>query len=229
MQAVPPEAPQVLAGLLAQRHSCRDFIDEEVPRETLQQILATAQRTASWCNTQPWRLYISQGEHTRRLKHKLLAAVQQGGAAPEMPFPPAYEGEHLARRREAGFQLYAAAGIDKGDRERSRALSLRNFDLFGAPQCLVVTIPAYLGPYAAIDCGGWIANFLLAAQAHGIAAIAQAALAQQSPVLREHFSIPPGQTIVCGISFGFERSTSRLNAYRTRRAALDEVCVWHAH
>ena len=225
MPSEQPAAAKALLHLLTQRHSCRDFTDEPVPHDTLEKILATAQRTASWCNTQPWKIYISRGDSARRLKKSLLEAAIEGRASPDIPFPPVYEAEHLARRREAGFQLYGAAGIVKNDRDASRQLSLRNFELFGAPHCVVVTMPAYLGPYAAIDCGGWIANFLLAAQAHGVAAIAQAALAMQSPVLRTHFAIPDDLVIVCGISFGFA-SESPLNAYRTSRAAVSEACIW---
>lgn len=217
----------LLGELLARRHSCRAFLPGEVPRATIEQMLELAQRTATWCNTQPWQIFLSRGENARRLKEKLRHAAGQGAADPDLPFPPEYRGEHLARRREAGFQLYAAAGIEKGDRVASRALALRNFELFGAPHCAVMAMPAYLGPYAALDCGGWIANFLLAAEAHGVAAIPQAALAQQSPVLREHFGIAQESTILCGIAFGFEDKASALNSYRTGRAALCDACTWH--
>lgn len=219
---------QALQALLDGRHSCRDFLPRPVPEQTIARMLHMAQRTASWCNTQPWRLFVGSGESTRRLKEELGRAAGHARPEPDLPFPPAYEGEHLARRRAAGFQLYAAAGIERGDREASRALSLKNFELFGAPHCLVVAAPEYLGPYALVDCGGWVANFLLAAQAHGVAAVPQAALAQHAPVLRRHFGIDPGLTVICGISFGFARESSPLNAYRTDRAAMDEVCVWRA-
>ncbi|OZI81150.1 nitroreductase [Bordetella genomosp. 6] len=222
------ERAGVLQALLDERHSCRDFLPQTVPRETIARMLRMAQRTASWCNTQPWRLFLGSGDSTRRLKEALAQVAGRAPAEPDMPFPAAYENEHLARRRAAGFQLYAAAGIEKGDRQASRALSLKNFELFGAPHCLVVATPAYLGPYALVDCGGWIANFLLAAQAHGVAAIPQAALAQHAPVLRRHFDIDPALTIICGISLGFERQSSPLNAYRTDRAPMEEVCAWHA-
>lgn len=217
----------VLRDLLHKRHSCRAFKSEEVPAHIIESMLTLAQRTASWCNTQPWKIYLSSGTNTVRLKEKLARAAREHSASPDHPFPPTYEGEHLDRRRAAGFQLYAAAGISRGDREASREQALRNFDLFDAPHCLVLTMPRYLGLYAAVDCGGWIANFLLAAQAHGVAAIAQAALAQQAPTLRSHFSIPDELAVVCGISFGFENTSSALNTYRTSRAPWSDACEWH--
>jgi len=209
------------------RRSCRAFTCQPVPDALIKQMLELAQRTASWCNTQPWRLFVSAGENTEQLKKKLAHAVANTPVAPDLPFPVQYQGEHLVRRREVGHQLYNAAGIARGDRAASAQLARRNFELFGAPHCLVLAAPTYLGPYALVDCGGWVSSFLLAAQALGIAAVPQASLAQYSDVLREHFSIGGSLTIVCGIAFGFEQVGSSLNAYRTARADVADVCVWY--
>ena len=48
-----------LSTLLHTRYSCRAFLPEPLPRGTIEAILATAQRTASWCNAQPWQLTIA--------------------------------------------------------------------------------------------------------------------------------------------------------------------------
>lgn len=220
------DAAQTLKQLLTQRHSCRAFLADALPQETIADMLRLAQRTASWCNTQPWRVFVASGDSTRRLRDALRAAVAIGRAKSDMQFPPTYEGVHLERRRASGLQLYAAAGVTIGDREASARQSLRNFEFFDAPHVLVLATPRYLGTYGAVDCGGWLATLLLAAEALGIAAIPQAALATQSEVLRAHFSIPHNLDIVCGVSFGKEDKTSPLNAYRTARADLHQVCEW---
>ncbi|HEY4833806.1 MAG TPA: nitroreductase family protein, partial [Bradyrhizobium sp.] len=49
----------VLEDLLGERFSCRAFWPDPVPRSTIERILAAAQKTASWCNSQPWRLAIA--------------------------------------------------------------------------------------------------------------------------------------------------------------------------
>ena len=61
------EAAAVLDRLLAERHSCRAFLPRQVPRETLEEILRTAQRTASWCNSQAWQVHIASGAACERL------------------------------------------------------------------------------------------------------------------------------------------------------------------
>lgn len=50
-----------LENLLRGRWSCRSFLDRKVPRPTIEQLLAMAQRTPSWCNTQPWHAIVTSG------------------------------------------------------------------------------------------------------------------------------------------------------------------------
>ena len=52
---------EILDELLSERFSCRAFRAEPVPRATIERILAAAQKTASWCNSQPWQLTITSG------------------------------------------------------------------------------------------------------------------------------------------------------------------------
>ena len=101
-----------------------------------------------------------------------------------------------------------------------------NFRLFGAPHVAIVTTEEALGVYGAVDCGAYVANFMLAARSLGVAAIAQAALAAYSPFIREFFALPDERQVVCGISFGFEDAKHPANGFRTRRAHLSEVVTW---
>jgi nitroreductase len=52
----------VLEELLGERFSCRAFKPDSVPRPIIERILKAAQRTASWCNSQPWQVVIASGE-----------------------------------------------------------------------------------------------------------------------------------------------------------------------
>jgi nitroreductase len=53
---------------LTARSSIRAFLDKPVEREKLQAILEAAVRTPSWGNSQPWELFIAQGETLKRIK-----------------------------------------------------------------------------------------------------------------------------------------------------------------
>jgi nitroreductase len=217
----------VFDGLLRSRWSCRGFKDTPLPRPTVKRLLEMAQRTPSWCNTQPWRVTLTSGEATCRLA-VALSEHQKSGAAdqPDLPFPAAYRGEYLARRRECGYQLYGAVGIERGDRARSAAQGQENFRFFGAPHFALITTERDLGTYGAIDCGGYVSVFLLAAQSLGLAAIPQAAVAAYSPWLRDYFGLPNNRLVVCGISFGLADRAHPANGFQTNRAPISEVVDW---
>lgn len=216
----------VLGELLGARYSCRGFRPEPVPDETIRRILAMAQRTASWCNSQPWQTIVTRGAGTERFRETMTAAAQSGDSAPDFPHPREYRGVYLQRRRTCGFQLYEAVGVARGDREASRRQSLENFRFFGAPHVAIITTDEALGVYGAVDCGGYISNFLLAARSLGVATIPQAALASYAPQIRAHFGLGEDRLVVAGISFGFEDVDHPANAFRTERADVDEAATF---
>ncbi len=236
---LPPEMLQAaLRQLLHSRHSCRAFLTTPVPQTTLDAILTLAQRTASWCNTQPWQVVVTRGDATQRFREALQAEMaradaEEGEAAtteaardtPDFAYPSRYAGIYLERRRESGFQLYEAVGIARGDRVAGAAQAAQNFGFFGAPHVAIVSTSDDLGVYGAIDCGAWVSNFMLAARAHGVASIAQAALARRPGFLRAHFGLARDRKIVCGISFGYANADQPVNGYRTSRASLSEAVL----
>lgn len=218
---------ETLDRLLSQRYSCRAFRPDPVPQDTIERILFLAQKTASWCNSQPWQLVITSGAATDRFRKAIYAhALSQPDDGPDFPFPREYRGAYLARRRESGFQLYDAVGITRNDMAARTRQALENFNLFGAPHVAIITSDEPLGVYGAVDCGGYVSSFMLAAQAHGVATIAQAALARHSPFVRAHFGLPDERRVVCGISFGFADPTHPINGYRTSRATLAETVTF---
>lgn len=217
---------RALETLLRRRHSCRAFLDRPVERETVLRILETAQLTASWCNAQPWQLHIAAGAPLARFRADLVAAAVSEPVRPDLPFPAEYPDVYLERRRECGWRLYDSVGIVKGDRAASARQGLENFRLFGAPHVAIVTTPAAMGVYGAIDCGAYVAAFMLAAESVGVASIAQAALASYPDIARRHLGIADDRWVVCGISFGFEDTAHPVNRFRTVRAPVSEAVVW---
>lgn len=212
-----------LEELLRVRHSCRAFAPEPVPQETVARILALAQQAPSWCNVQPWQAIVTGPGETDRLREALYAHARTTAPASDLPWPRAYEGRYLERRRACGFGLYASVGVERGDKEGGARQALENFRFFGAPHVAIVTTEDALGTYGVLDVGGWVTAFMLAATRFGVATIAQAALASRSPFLREWFDIPAARRIVCGISFGYADTRHPANKFRTSRAPLAEA------
>ncbi|MDV6211960.1 nitroreductase [Rhodococcus erythropolis] len=216
-----------LHDLMSTRWSCRRFADLPVPHETIEKIINAARFTPSWCNTQPWHVHVTEGAATDNFRTALREQVAADPIGkPDLPFPESYEGVYQDRRKASGLQLYESLGITRGDRVASGRQMLENFELFGAPHVAVVTTDSSLGVYGAVDCGLFVNSFLLAAHSMGVATIPQAALASQSPLIREHFGLPPNRLVVVGISFGYPDLAHPANSYRTVRQEFDDVVTW---
>ena len=221
MTAAPADA--VLAGLLDARFSCRAYLPQAVPRPTLDRLFTLAQRTPSWCNTQPWQVSLVSGPALAQLGAALFAAAAAGEPArPDFAFPPGYAGVHRDRRKVCGVQLYQALGIGRDEPDRAREQSLENFRFFGAPHVAFLTTDAALGVYGLLDCGFYAMNLLLAATSLGLDTIAQAALATYPDLVRSQLGLRPDRHVVCGVSLGYGDRGHRINGYRTERAPLDE-------
>jgi nitroreductase len=217
----------VFEALLARRHSSRGFLPQPVPRASIERMLAVAGRTASWCNAQPWHVQIVSGAALERLRSDLVARAKSGAKPqPELDWPREYTGVFHDRRRQCGWALYEAVGVARGDREASGRQALENFRLFGAPHLAVLSSPEALGTHGVMDCGAWVANFMLAGTALGVGSIAQAAVASWPDILRAHLPIAADRRVVCGISFGYEDAGHPANAFRTSRAPLAQLVNW---
>lgn len=220
--SLPESLPVSLTELLARRHSARAFLPTEVPRATIDAVLAKAQRAPSWCNTQPWGLHVLSGDARDRFSQVLGDAVLTQQQTADLGLP-VYTGIHAERRRESGYALYEAIGIERSDRDARALQSFKNFQLFGAPHVLVLTTDAALGTYGVLDCGGWLTTFMLLLAEEGIGSIAQGAIAMYSDVVRDFLDLPQGRQVVCAVSFGHEDPSDPVNEFRTSRAPLAEV------
>lgn len=222
------QAYDTLHDILTARHSCRGYLPEPVPEEVITQIVTAARRAPSWCNAQPWQLEITRGAATDTLRAALTTAATEGTPPkPDLDWPAKYIGDYADRRRACGFQLYDAVGIEKSDRAGRQAQMLRNYAFFDAPHVAILHAPSELGPYGAMDSGGFVTAFMLAATSLGIGTIAQAAVAAYAPLLREHLGIAEDRNILCAISFGYPDKDHPANSFRTERCDPADIIRWH--
>jgi nitroreductase len=212
---------EVLQALDA-RHSVRGFLATPIADATLRALFSAAQRAPSWCNIQPWRVWVSSGETTAKLAAALLAACSEDPqGAPAIPFPSHYPEPYGTERRECAKALYTAMGIARGDKDARAAAFQANYRAFGAPHIAMVAYDAHFGVYGALDVGCYLQSLLLAAQDMGISTCAQAALACYPKAVRSVLSIPESLTILCGVAIGYEDPAIAANRCRTTRSPLE--------
>ncbi len=216
-----------LTDLLTTRYSCRAFRPDPVPEADITKVIAAARHVPSWCNAQPWQVSITKGAATDAFRTLMMETASTGTAPnPDLPWPRGYSGDYAERRRTCGFQLYDAAGIEKGDRAARAQQMLRNYAFFDAPHVAILHSPDELGAYGAMDTGGFVTAFTLAATALGIATIPQAAIAAYAPQVRDHLGIAEDRLILCAISFGYADADAPVNQFRTTRADPADIIDW---
>lgn len=185
-------------GLVRSRCSTRRFLPTPIPRELLAEALALAQLAPSNSNIQPWRLFLTEGERTERLREALMAEVK---ANPRelAPLPPSFR----AHRRELGAIVYGAMGVARDD-DAGRALaSQRNYQFFGAPMVGILCMHRDLGLVDAVGVGMYLQTLVLGLTARGISSCVQAALTTYPEVIRRELAIPDELVILCGLSLGY--------------------------
>lgn len=226
----PPGCDAVEAALLSRR-SVRAFLPTPVPLALLNRLLSLASRAPSNSNTQPWHVHVVAGEAKRRLAAAIVAELETNGriAGTEYAYQPAEWVEpFLSRRRSFGQSLYAdALGIAPDDATGRHAHHVRNYDFFGAPVGLILTVSRHPLSGALVDAGLFLQSLAIAARAHGLDTCFQAAFIDFHPILREHLAIPDDRFVVCGVSLGYADRQHRLDPLRTPREPASGFVSFH--
>jgi nitroreductase len=159
---------EALAGAWRARSSVRAFRPDPIDRATLVQMFVAAQQAPSWCNVQPWHVYVTEPPRTAALSAAMITAAKSGIPHAEVPFPLDYPSPYKERRIACGAALYKAMGIAREDKASRYDAWLRNYGFFDAPHLAVVACDRRLGPYVYIDVGVWLGYVLTAAASLGI-------------------------------------------------------------
>lgn len=219
------EYPHMISALLRERRSTRDFRPDAVPQGLLDEVLADANRSPSWSNTQPYRVAVASGALCDRLRREFCRAFDgdlppDGDFDARLPMP-----EDLKPRRKAtGTGLFKVLGIARDDMVARKAQMRRNFEFFGAPTVLFFFVHKALGVYSVLDAGIALQGLMLSAQARGLATCAQGALAPWASPVRRAFAVPDDYLFLCGVAVGYA-SDAPVNDYDPGRRELAEMLI----
>lgn len=229
----PPVAASTVAEALLTRRSVRAFLPTPVPRDLIERLLALAARSASNSNCQPWHVHVLSGGAKRRLTEDLWRALDANGGAtvreyPYQPSPESWREPFRSRRHCFGVGLYRdTLGIDAANTEGRLAHHRRNYDFFGAPVGMILTVSEHPLASGLVDAGLFLQALMLAARQAGLDTCPQASFIDFYPVLRRHLKIPDDQITVCGLALGYADQRHRLNHYRTSREPVRDFTTFH--
>ena len=207
------------------RRSIRGFKPDPIPEALLQEIVELACLAPSNCNTQPWHLTVVSGAMRDRLEQEFMHALETG-VTPTPAFKPGdmnLEGVYRERQIDCAVRYYNTMGIERQDREKRLWLAQKNWQFFGAPHVAFLSMPTSMGEVNAIDVGIYLQTFMLLLVERGLASIPQGALAHYPEPVERLIGLPEGHGILCGISFGYEDPSARINEVKTDRAPVSNT------
>ena len=217
------------------RMSARAFTSKMPSRELVQHILQVASRAPSGTNTQPWKVYVLEGNMLTELCDKVCDAYEAISQNPELAdeykeaysyYPEKWFSPYIDRRRENGWSLYGLLGIEKGEKEKMFLQHQRNFRFFDAPLGLFFTIHRDLGTGSILDYGMFLQNIMISAQSHGLASCPQAAWNKFSKIILPAIGASSEEMLVCGMALGYADQADKVNTFQTPRAKAEEFTSW---
>lgn len=217
-----------VSDAIVARKSVRQFLDKAVDKELIKDILNIAKWAPSGTNTQPWEVYVLQGQQKQALDKELISCFESGEpAAMEYHYyPEEWHQPYQSRRRECGLAMYSALNITRQDKERRQQQWALNYSAFNAPVVLFFTIDKSLENGSYFDYGMFYQSLMLAAVDQGLATCPQAALAEYPKTVKKALGIPDNKILLCGLALGYEDTAAPVNNYRTSRIELDEFVTF---
>lgn len=205
--------------ILKNRNSVRDFMDKPIDTETLRQIVGDAQKSPSWTNSQPWKVYIATGDTLKdlRKKHKYLSA-NGIKSTPDFSVPDKSPEEWGSLSHKNIMSWIGEVQDDPimGD------IMEANLRLWNAPAIAYITIPRAAPIWSIFDAGSFTHLLMLSAASRNIDTMIAYSNIKYSAEIHAHMDIPDDEAIISGIALGY-RSKDKINSYRSPRTVTEDI------
>ena len=207
--------------LMKERHSARDFLQKEIPEETVKEIINIALNSPSWCNSQPWNVYVVSGKPLEEIKKEWISKNEQKikGYADLQPVHRTEFSERCQKNMEEELKLIKEATNDP----ELTAFWRKNIECFNAPVIVYLTLHKGHSKWSCYDLGSFGMSLMLAAKDYGVDSVVAYELAKYPDVLRKHAKIPENEDICVGIALGYENDDG-VNKFRAKKNTIDDAC-----
>ena len=217
-----------LVQALKDRRSVRGFKPDPIEPAVINEILALANRSPSFTNSQPWEVAVVTGKTRDALSKTLLElATSNAESNPDLASPTSWPDNIAARTKTHNINRFKHLGIGREDTEKRTQMRLKNYEFFDAPCALFVFKDEGCGEWSTMDIGGFTQSIALAAQAYGLGTCMQASLTYYPDAVKAALDIPSTKKLLVGMSIGVPDFDAPLNAYHSTRINLDEFVRWY--
>ncbi|WP_295913232.1 nitroreductase [uncultured Bartonella sp.] len=206
------------------RKSIRAYLDKDVDRKMVEDILRLSSRAPSGANIQAWQVIVLHNEALKKLGKKLFD-MSVAGIKEECEYqfyPRSWREPYLARRRKVGWDLYRALGIARSERSKIERQQAKNFMFFGAPVGLIFTMDRDMELGSWLDLGCFIQTIALVARSFGLDSCIQAAFSEYHKTISDELQIPPERQVICGLALGYRDEKAPENNFPTERVPLED-------
>ncbi len=212
-----------VSDAVASRYSCRAYLPTPIPEAIVRDVLERAARAPSGGNLQPWHVHALAGTKLEQLKALVRARPEllpRGEGAEYDIYPRNLKEPYETRRRQVGAALYRSIGVTRDDRPGRYRQYARNFEFYGAPVALLLSIDRSMGPPQWSDVGGYIQTVMLLAREHGLHSCGLEAWTHWHKTVYSLVEIPPEHILFCALALGHEDPDAPINQWRAPRVPL---------
>jgi nitroreductase len=214
-----------VSDAVTSRKSVRQFLPDPVAPDVIRRVLATAARSPSGGNLQPWHIHVVGGDALARLRHIMRERIADAPGGEETQYhiyPPNLHSPYRERRFEVGEDLYRSIGIARENRPGRLAQFARNFAFFDAPLALFCTVDRRMGPPQWSDLGMFMQSVMLLLREEGLHSCAQECWAMYPKTIGAFLDLPDERMLLSGMAIGYEDADAAINQWRAQRTPLDE-------
>ena len=209
---------------VVRRRSIRQFLPDPVPGAVVRGLIEAAARAPSGGNLQPWRIHAVAGEPLERFRAIIKAKMADNprGEPPEYAIYPKDLWEpHRSSRFAVGEAMYASLEIERENKLGRLMWFARNYEAFGAPVLLFVTVDRRMGPPQWSDLGMYLQTLMLLAVEQGLDTCAQEAWSVWPKTVGEFLALPDAQMLFCGVALGRRDPDAPVNSFPIAREPFE--------
>lgn len=213
---------------IKQRKSVRAFLDKQVDKNLIRDILDTAKHAPSGVNMQPWQTYVLSGEKKESLQIKIEELFDKG-IKENMEYnyyPKEWIEPYKSRRKETGLLMYKTLKITREDKEKQIEQWKANYRAFDAPVVIYFFIDKNLEKGSYLDYGMFLQSIMLCAIEKGLATCMQAAHAEYSQTIKKELHVEENKVLLGGMALGYEDTNAIINSYRTNRIDIEKFSTF---
>jgi nitroreductase len=213
---------------IRRRHSVRVFKSDNVPRQTLREVLDAAVRSPSAMNTQPWQFAVVTGKTLAAMKDRNIALLKSGvEQSPDFPIP-AFHGVYRRRQVEVYSRLLGMMRIAFEDRERRDQWLRHGFRFFEASAVIIIYADAELDvARTQFDIGLVTQSICLAALGYGLGSCVCLHAVSYPDMLRDVLGIGDDKKIAVGVALGYGEPEHPANRFTSSRESVRDIVRWY--